>query len=462
MEARQPFFRRPGVQVLVVSLLVLLVYLWLVSLDTPGLKLLDIIKGIVKLFLGMFGRIPDAVYVIFLDVLIFVASFFIWLGFFSQFSMPVRSLAERALAWLYMGFYCFRAFGLNRLGIGRNVAVPIQVQNGTPLRADAQDLRNGWGVMLFDTASAALLRNAVAFTRTVGPGLVFSRRGEFLAGTVDLHRQNYPSPGLPLGPREAENPFEPRKKDKEGKFTESEEAYNLRQERRRETSALTRDGVEVVPNIFVAFRLDPDLRATDPELLRHEHHPSHAVQTNFNLSHEAVRRAVSSEAINPCAQEPEKRYIPWNRLPATLAVDMWREYMRRFTLEELFTPVDDPAFPDMTAFEVIQRMVRERLSQPRVLALTPEGRSIQSPGGQSLRHPRRGMVRDTNGQILRFEYVDFYEHQVLQTRGVKVLYVPIRNLHLPPNVDQQIADQWFAYWLWRARDEREYVDRLRA
>jgi hypothetical protein len=124
----------------------------------------------------------------------------------------------------------------------------IFIENGIEKKRPGEAGRRGPGVFVLDTASGAVLRNDVAFTRVIGPGLTFTSGSEYLAGAVDLHRQTQPIPAL--GPLGNEDPFASRRRE------ETDEEYQQRQVRRLETSGLTRDGVEVVPNFSVTFRLE--------------------------------------------------------------------------------------------------------------------------------------------------------------------------------------------------------------
>ena len=69
-------------------------------------------------------------------------------------------------------------------------------------------------MIVLDTASGAVLRNDVAFTRVIGPGLTFTQRSEYLAGAMDLHRQTQPNPAL--GPLGMKTPSPSRRRDEIG------------------------------------------------------------------------------------------------------------------------------------------------------------------------------------------------------------------------------------------------------
>lgn len=187
------------------------------------------------------------------------------------------------------------------------------IENGRLLEREREELRYGPGVAILDTASAAVFRTRHAFTRPAGPGIVFTSRGEYPAGVVDLHQQS-----VSLGPLEKEgvkeDPFVPKTDG------EDDEGYRQRQERRYETSGLTRDGVEVVPNVSVAFKLDSV--------------PGEG-KTQYGYDPQAVWKAIAGVGIHPDVEPgSDQRYVAWNWLPGHIAVDLWREYLRKYTLDD--------------------------------------------------------------------------------------------------------------------------------
>ncbi|MCK5430043.1 MAG: hypothetical protein KAI94_11260, partial [Anaerolineales bacterium] len=150
-----------------------------------------------------------------------------------------------------------------------------------------------------------------------------------------------------------------------------------------------------------------------------------------------VRLAIIGEAIDPNISEidPGYRYTPWFQLPVYLTVDLWREYLHKFTFEDLFTRLDN--FNGKTALQVIQKKVQERLTLYWVDEISPVG-------------------EPTDNKLESREYV------VLQARGIRVVSSSIRNLHFPRKVDQQLEDKWVSSWMLRAVDEREHVNLVRS
>lgn len=415
-------------QFILAGLLVLILYIYLAKKDTPDLSLLLPIEGVVKFFLRL--PVPESARLFYLDLFIFlVVSFLLWAAFFAQFALPLRNFVQRLLASLYIWLFIFRRHG-----------PAVLIENGEMPQDYPKEPPDRPGVMVLDTASAAVLRSRTAFTRSVGPGLVFTWPDEYLAATVDLHHTAWPNP--PFGPPpEGEDIFAPWDEKKEPRH-----AYDERQKQRFETSGETRNGVEVVPTIFAVCCLDPDIKAyadtaeTPPRNWRQRFrrrltpYMQSQTQPGFRYNPEAVRRAVTAEAVHPDFKNPErqKRHLPWYQLPAYLAVDLWREYLRRFTFEQLFSEMEEHG--GKTAYQVIVEKVHERLTQPFVAELDDFGR----PTGRQ---------------------IESREFQLLQERGIKVLAAPIRYLRFEKKVEQQIEDKWFSYWKWRAELEREDIKR---
>ncbi len=239
----------------------------------------------------------------------------------------------------------------------------IFIENGIEKKRPGEGRRRGPGVIMLDTASGAVLRNDVAFTRVIGPGLTFTKGGEYLMDAVDLHPQTQSK--TPLGPLGIQDPFAGQRRD------EGDEEFKARQEHRMETSGLTRDGVEVVPNIVVTFRLE---RTPGDDDLSFGFNPG---------SVEAWVRAkiIAQERPQDGKKMPEPRpgeFRPSQGLlmkfPALLAANAWREYLQKFTLGELFLSPLEGNPEDETGLEIILRMVHERLTTFNVAKLDNTGR----------------------------------------------------------------------------------------
>jgi hypothetical protein len=157
--------------------------------------------------------------------------------------------------------------------------------------------------------------------------------------------------------------------------------------------------------------------------------------------------AITREGVVP----DELHNVLWSDIPALLAVDLWREYLGKFTLTELFitTNSQDAGNPpaetssrghssssDETSLETILRMVYLRLTQAEVPRLDDYG---QETG----------------------EFVQSREFKILEEMGIQVKDVSISALRLPRIVESQLVQQWLSSWLDRAVLEREAVESKR-
>lgn len=360
------------------------------------------------------------------DAVLVVLGTVLWLIFFTQFILPVRKLAnrvrllERILIYYVPKFLTLGAVDLHGPAIFIKDGKIIQkaIKKGSQITAEIE--KRGPGVIWLDSASAAVLRTPVRFTRAVGPGIVFTHGDETIAGVVDLHIQKHS-----LGPEEREDPFALKPKDL------TEEAYKDLQDRIHwTTSGMTRDGIEVVAKISVTFKIDADEGKREGN-------------TYFGYNPEAVFKAIANESINPSFHKDSPHFrVAWNERPAPIAADLWREYLRKFTLSQLFEVLPSPGegpnkTRNETALQFIVRMINERLKQSQASVIDEVGRST----GQ--KQPSR-------------------EFQLLKDSGIKMLKVNVKHLCFPPGIEEQLVRQWSAKWLETARWEREQVEQKRS
>ena len=426
---------------------------------------------------GFFQILTTRPFLFLLDAIIFGAGMIIWLSFFAQFVLPVKTFRERQQIYDRLLTYMSGKHG-----------PAIFIENGRIRASQGERLKKGPGVLWLDSASATVTRTATKFANTFGPGVHFTNNGETIASTVDLHAQVQG-----LGPRESENPFAPKSE------SQSQDEYDQIQKRRMQVSAWTRDGIEIVPNISLVFKIDSVPAKGDEEGSR------------FGYDAESVRKAVTGEGINPGApSDAPRRRVAWNQLPALIATDLWREYLSKFTLAELFeasqpgpkpapppptpepdetqallqpvipsngiektvagilhevnlllarwadkceglgtkraksaTPAPMPAPPPKveeskseTALQTINRMINARLKEDEVSVLNDNGK----PGEGTIESP---------------------EFKLLKSRGLKVISAGVSSLRFPPNIEDQLLYQWSTTWLDNAKTERDRIDRQR-
>jgi len=430
------------------------------------------------------GGVPINEVRIFLDFICIVPLLVFWMAFFSQFILPVGTLTDRLMIFGRLITYLLGGHG-----------PAIFFRDGEPVQSEGEERKKGPGVLWLDSASGVVTRTDTAFKNTFGPGVHFTESGERIAGNVDLHTQVHG-----IGPRENENPFE----KKSDQLSEEEKAAI--QGRRTETSALTRDGIEVIPNINVIFKIDAD-PVTDPNL------PG----SRFGFDAESVRLAITGEAINPNLPRDSHRYhVPWNQLPALLAADIWRDLVSQFTLNDLFTqrytlppaipnpprqtisegPLYNPIKPQSRFEDFLTGIVKEstliisRLAdwidkrcKPKEEIKPekpfPEGRQDlpkekKWTGLQLINYMLRERLQKQNTAVLD-RYGNYQpgsassssehkllqtssEHKLLQSRGIRVITAAVSNLRMPSEVNDKLIEQWTANWLGRAREEQDRLN----
>ncbi len=337
-----------------------------------------------------------------LDILItslflLVATTIIFIAILSQFVLPVKNVRQRILALLRIFSYL----------IGRH-GPAIFIENGLLREKKDGRLRKGPGVILLDTASAAVLRTPVKFTGAVGPGITFLSPQESIAGAIDLHIQSHK-----IGPRENENPFLEQQPD------EFDAAFLSRQNRRHETQAITRDGIEVCTKLMVEFKLN-----SSPGM----------GNSVFGYNPQAVEKAIIGLSVD--IRKPEdnpERVANWKWLPSNLAVDLWREYLAKITIDELFPLSKDAPLRK----NIILNQIFQQLTQPYYHLLDDYGQKLNQTNFSK-------------------------EYDLLKKRGIKVISVRITDFKFPKPVEDHLQERWQTTWLDYARKESILIRRNQA
>ncbi len=442
------------------------------------------------------GGVGDSVFDIFVDlVCIFPFLLLVWMAFFSQFVLPVQTFSDREKIFSRL---------LTRLSGGHGPA--LFIENGIIKEHSGERLKKGPGVVWLDSASAAVTRTPVAIRQTMGPGVYFIESREYIAGTIDLHIQSQS-----IGPKESDHPF-----DERGEFQSLEE-YNQIQDRRKQVSALTRDGIEVIPRISVSFRVDTGFPKEGQPGSRFGYRKgiTKKAREQEEKDKDAIRRAILGEGINPMAEpDSPRRRVAWNQLPVSLAVDVWREYAAKFTLDELFqptqvVPVSAPPAPEPAEFEIdplsqpiqvgarrenmqdmftstlrrinlfMARMIKalENEKQTDTKSLAPTEIKTSSGAKMESSEPQKKTALQVINELVKARLtqpeVDILDDQgvrgkgkissaefkLLQERGLKVLNVSIGGLVLNPVIDNTIVNRWSTSWLKIAKGESEQIER---
>jgi hypothetical protein len=315
-----PFFSRLGFGLSLILSLGLILFILLLALRVTETKhwigiFFRLILSMVWFALNMLVFIDNEpgllrTFVSHLDLAMFALLFFIAL--FAQFTLPVHDLQER-----WDGIRRLLGFLLGERG-------PVTfIRNGEAVESHGERSRKGPGVFLIDYASAAVLRTDVAFTRAVGPGLVFSKPGEWLGEAIDLRPQLRSVKG-----------FTP----PTGAPADLEAVNSL---------AVTKDGIPVSTDLAVTFMLEPDPGLNNKAIGSTDQPP-------YPYHREAVEKAVYGHAYG------EFEDLPWTELPLRLAIDLWRDVIKEKSLKELTVYMEhsDPPLMD------INKSILQRLAPP--------------------------------------------------------------------------------------------------
>ena len=118
--------------------------------------------------------------------------------------------------------------------------------------------------------------------------------------------------------------------------------------------------------------------------------------------------------------------MEWNKLPAHLVVNLWREYIRKFKLEDLFTQ------REISGLQTIEEMINKRARQSNVVALDDTG----IPTG---------------------EWLESLEYKQLESRGLEIIEVRIHNVLFDRAIEEQMLQRWSADWINIANREESFL-----
>jgi len=335
--------------------------------------------------------------IVLLGVDVFVAFYLLdrLIYFFSQFVLPIQNPKYRQEIHARVKY-----FGTGRRGPA------LFVKNGQVIMHEGEAGRRGAGLIVLDTASALVLRTDTEIRDTVGPGIKFTSENEYIAGSVDLRAQ-----WKFIGPLATDQPF------LNPVPISSPKSYNDIQSRRQQTSGLTRDGFEVSPTISIKFSIKRPVEKTPTES---------GVTSQYGYDADSVRNAITREVIQLGTSDNSKVRMEWNKFPAHLVVNIWREYIRKFKLGDLFTS------SGISGLQTIEEMINKRVKQSDVVALDDTG----VPTG---------------------EWLESLEFKQLQSRGLEIMEVRIHNVLFEPDIEKQTIEQWSAEWLKLARKEENHL-----
>ena len=315
--------------------------------------------------------------------------------FFSQFILPIQNPKDRA-----------EIHARVKIFESGDRGPTLFVKNGRVIEHEGEADKRGAGVIVLDTASALVLRTDTEIKGTVGPGIKFTKPNEYIAGSVDLRAQ-----WQFIGPLASDQPF------RNQAPVSAQKNYNELQSRRQQTGGLTRDGFEVAPTISIKFSIKRPKELTPNE---------GGVTSQYGFDPVSVRNAITREVIRLNTADNSKSRMEWNKLPAHLVVNLWREYVRKFKLEDLFTN------GNISGLQTIEDMINNRLRQSNVVALDDTG----VPTG---------------------EWLESLEYKQLQSRGLEIMEVRIHNVLFDPTIEEQMIQQWSAEWMNIAKKEENLL-----
>ncbi len=251
-------------------------------------------------------------------------------------------------------------------------------------------------------------------------------------------------------------------------------------------------GSKIVPNISVIFKIDA-VPAKGKEK-----------GSRFGFDQDAAERAARGEGINASSGKEEPKHVAWNQLPALIAADLWREYLSKFTLNDLFSasfePPSDVPQPEPSRdegygpmhpipikigfFSILLRRFNNSFEK-RLKKLAPEEEVLEIKSIDKRESKRKSAeskpqtalqiinhmikarmtqatvpVLDESGQQME-GFVPSKEFKTLSERGIKVYGVSVSNLRLNEEVESQLVNQWRTNWLENARADRNRVERLK-
>jgi hypothetical protein len=316
--------------------------------------------------------------------------------FFSQFILPIQNPKYRQEIFSRVSHY----------ETGRR-GPALFIKNGQLIIHKGEENKRGAGVIVLDTASAAVLRTDTEIRDTAGPGVKFTEWDEYIAGSVDLRSQ-----WQFIGPQLSDQPFLSPAPGANPKNSG---------DARQQTKGQTRDGFEVSPTISIKFRI---------KRLKEKAPSEGGVKSQYRYDANSVRNAITREVVELGASSSKVR-MEWNKLPEHLVVNIWREYIRKFKLSELFKT------RDASGLQIIEEMINKRVRQHSLEALDDTG--------------------NKTGQ-----WLESLEFQQLQSRGLEVLDVRIHNVLIDADLEKQMIEQWSAEWLNMARKEKKFLEEKEA
>ncbi len=338
-------------------------------------------RGIISSFLN-----------IIIDIIFFILSFSTFILFFSLFILPNTEFTN--LFPILHRIYLYLVGNLGSIS---------HVKNGKKFDMNGISIKNNPGLILLDASSAAIIGKTTRFHRAVGPGAVFTNKNEIIMDSIDLQIQKQS-----LGPLENENPYSIRQQK------EKSNSYNSQVQRASETKVITRDGIEIIASFSITFKIKSK--------------PGEG-NTPFGYNPLSVERAILGQTVNYKSGSHNEYSRSWTELPGFLVVDIWRELIHKYKLNELFQ-INGSNLDNCLEY------LHTRLTQK-------EYEEIDEFGNR------------TGIQISSKEY------QFLEGHGIEFLEIQLKRLYLPPEIEDGLVNRWESTWSNITTSEETIISRLR-
>ena len=332
--------------------------------------------------------------------------------FYSQFVLPVQTAKDR------------QEIHSRVSGFTGNRGPTLFVKNGRVIKHEGETEKRGPGVIVLDTASAVVMQTDTQIIGAAGPGIRFTKGREYITGEIgiDLRAQ-----WQFIGPLTSDQPFLKPAPNSDPKKYNDQQA----QARRQQTAGQTRDGFEISPTISIKFRIKRPETFTEFEngipKNRYSSTSESGVTSQYGYNAAAVFNAISREVMELGTADNKRTRMEWNKLPAHLVVNLWREYVRKFKLEELFKA------EGFSGLQTIEDMINKRVKRPLVVAMD----DIGLPTGEAL---------------------PSLEHRQLEERGLEIMDVRIHNVIFDPTIEEQTIQNWSAEWSKIAKREEDLLN----
>ncbi len=300
------------------------------------------------------------------DVLTVIGITIVMLVVMSQFVLPVTTNKDRSKAWQRMVAF-----------MSRSDEPVLVVKDGKVIANRGEDRKSGPGVILVYPGNAVVIQTATSYVDSYGPGVVFLERGQRLRDALELREHVY-------------------------------EVSNA--------NARTRDGIELKADIIVRFMLSRGPDRPEPGNWSDESGPPY-----YFDDASAFAAVYGGEAVE---QETSTR---WSDLPTQVAVDLWRELLLGYSLNELFPEEREINNINQNApYEKIQKALHRRM-----------------------------VVGQREATQIDFGPI---ERNVLSRRGVSIRSVEIRNVRVPTELQEKFKDQWRYRWQRNANERAASAD----